>query len=41
MESLRNNMRQAAEFVEKIKQVRANLELLLLTPGEFANRIRT
>lgn len=40
VESLRNTMRQAAELVEKIKQVRANLELLLLTPGEFANRIQ-
>lgn len=40
VENLRNTMRQAAEFVEKIKQVRANLELLLMAPGEFANRIQ-
>ena len=33
VENLRNTMRQAAEFVEKIKQVRANLDLLLMAPG--------
>lgn len=40
VENLRDTMRQVAEFVEDLKQVRVNLELLLMTPGEFANRIQ-
>ena len=40
VENLRNTMRQAAMFVEKIKQIRANVELLLMAPGEFADRIQ-
>ena len=39
VEALRDTMRDVAEFVEKIKQVRANIDLLLMTPGDFANRI--
>jgi prophage DNA circulation protein len=41
VENLRATMRQVSEFVEDIKQIRANVELLLLTPGEFANRIQS
>lgn len=40
VETARNSMRRAAAYVSKVAQVRQNLELLLLTPGDFAAQIQ-
>jgi len=40
VESARDSMRTAAEFVDQLHQLRANVELTLLTPSEFARRVQ-
>ena len=40
VESARESMRKASAYVSKVAQVRQNLELLLMTPGDFAARIQ-
>ena len=40
VEGARNTMRTAAAYVSKLGQVRANLELLLLTPADFVDRVQ-
>lgn len=40
VEKGRDSMRRAAAYVSKISHVRQNLELLLLTPGDFAAQIQ-
>lgn len=40
VEAARNTMRSAAAYVSKLGQIRANLELLLLTPSDFVTRVQ-
>ena len=40
IENARNSIRSVAEFVNAISQIRENIQLILMTPGDFANRIQ-
>lgn len=40
IENARNSIRSVAEFVNTISQIRENIQLIMMTPGDFANRIQ-